>query len=106
MDQSKSAAGAAGVLLACVFVVSSAFAGEPDTRVRTEDIMFQDLKLTTTAGVDALYQRIHSAAQRVCAESGQSNLAASASAKCTKDSVARAIKEIDLPPLTAFAANR
>jgi UrcA family protein len=106
MHESKSAAGAAGVLLACVFVVSSAFADEPDTRVRTEDIMFQDLNLTTTAGVDALYQRIHSAAQRVCTDSGQSNLDASVSAKCSKDSLARAIKEIDLPALTAFAADR
>ena len=105
MNQSKSA-GAAGALLACVFVVSSAFAGEPDTRVRTEDIMFQDLNLTTTAGVDALYKRVHSAAERVCADSGQSNLDASASAKCTKDSLARAIKDIDLPALTVFAANR
>jgi UrcA family protein len=65
MDQSKSAAGAAGVLLACVFGVSSAFAAEPNTRVRTEDILFQDLNLTTTAGVDALYRRIYSAADRV-----------------------------------------
>jgi UrcA family protein len=104
--KSKSVAAAAAVLLACVFVVSSAFAGEPDTRVRMEDIIFQDLNLTTTAGVDALYQRIHSAAQRVCADSGQSPLAASASAKCAKDSLARAIKEIDMPALTAFAANR
>jgi UrcA family protein len=106
MNNSKSVAGAAGVLLACVSVLSSAFAAEPDTRVRTEDILFQDLNLTTTAGVDALYRRIHSAAERVCSESGQSNLAELASAKCTKDSLARAIKEIDLPALTAFAANR
>jgi hypothetical protein len=42
----------------------------------------------------------------VCTDSGQSNVAASASAKCTKDSLARAIKEINLPALTAFAANR
>ena len=42
---SQRAPPAVGVLLACVFVVSSAFAGEPDTRVRTEDIMFQDLNL-------------------------------------------------------------
>jgi UrcA family protein len=106
MDHSKSVAGTAGVLLACVFVVSSAFAVEPDPRVRTEDILFQDLNLTTTAGVDALYRRVHSAAERVCTDSGQSNVAASASAKCTKDSLARAIKEINLPALTAFAANR
>ena len=103
---SADAAGAAGVSLACVFVVSSAFAVEPDTRVRTEDILFQDLNLTTTAGVDALYRRIHSAAERVCTDSGQSNLAESASAKCTKDAEARAIKEINLPALTLVAANR
>ena len=94
------------MLLAWVFVVSSAFAGEPDAQVRTEDIKFQDLNLTTTAGVEVLYQRVHSAAQRVCADSGQSNLAASALAKCTKDAEARAIKEIYLPALTVFAANR
>jgi len=70
MDQSKSLAGAAGVLLACVFVVSSAFAAEPDTHVRTENVMFQDLNLAHAAGVDALYKRIHAAAQRVCAASG------------------------------------
>jgi len=102
MDQSKSVAGAAGVLLACVFVVSSALAAEPDTRVRTEDISFQDLNLTTTAGVEALYQHIHSAAERVCTNSGQSNLAESASAMCTKDSLARAVKEIDLPALNGI----
>ena len=90
MDQPKSVAGAAGVLLAYVFVVSSAFAVEPDTRVRTEDILFQDLNLTTTAGVDALYRRIHSAAERVCNDSGQSNLAQSASAKCCLTRIPRA----------------
>jgi UrcA family protein len=107
MDDSKSVAGAAAVLLACVFTVSGAFAGEPGGQVRMEDIMFQDLNLTSTAGVDALYQRIHAAAQRVCAVSGQTELgAASASATCTKDAEARAIEKINLPALTAFAANR
>jgi UrcA family protein len=106
MDHSKSVAGAAA-LLACVFAVSSASAGEPDSQVRMEDVMFQDLNLTTTAGVDALYQRVHAAAQRVCAVSGQAELgAASASAKCTKDAEARAIDKINLPALTTFAANR
>lgn len=86
MDQSKSVAGAAATLLACVFVVSSALAGEPDGQVRTEDIKVQDLNLATAAGVDALYQRIHLAAARVCAVSEQPELgAASASAKCSKD---------------------
>jgi UrcA family protein len=97
------------VLLACVFVVSSAFAAEPDGKVRTENVKFQDLNLYSAAGVDALYKRIHAAAQCVCAVSGPPELAAfdgRASAKCTKDAEARAIEKIDLPALTAFAANR
>jgi UrcA family protein len=107
MDQSKSVAGAAAMLVACVFAVSSALAGEPDTQVRMEDIAFQDLNLATTAGVDALYKRIHAAAQHVCAVSGPPDLgAASALAKCSKDAEARAIKKINLPALTAFGANR
>ena len=68
MDQSKSAAGAAALLLACVFAVSTAFADAPDGQVRIEDIKFQDLNLATTAGVDALDKRIHAAALRVCAD--------------------------------------
>jgi UrcA family protein len=107
MDHSKSVAGAAAMLVACVFALSSASASESDGQVRMEDIKFQDLNLTTTAGVDALYQRIRAAAQRVCAVSDQAEHgASSASAKCTKDAEARAIDKINLPALTAFAANR
>jgi UrcA family protein len=109
MGHSKSVAGAAGVLLACVFVVSSAFAAEPDTQVRTETVIFQDLNLAHAAGVAALYKRIHAAAQRVCAVSGPIELVfynSRASAKCTKDAEARAIEKINLPALTTLAANR
>lgn len=107
MDHSKNAAGAVSVLLACAFAASPVLAGEPERQVRMEDITFQDLNLTTTPGLDALYLRIHAAAQRVCANTEQSNLgAASVSGKCSKDAEARAIETINLPALTAFAANR
>jgi UrcA family protein len=125
MDLSKSVAGAAALSLACVFVLSSAFAGEPDGQVRKETVVstalagepddqarketvsFQDLNLDATVGVDALYKRIHAAAERVCGVSGEPKLAAaSASAKCSEDAKARAIEKINLPALTAFAANR
>jgi UrcA family protein len=106
MDQSKSAACAAATL-ACVFAVSGAIAGEVDPQVRTEDIMFQDLNLTTNAGINALYDRIHSAALRVCAVSGQPERSdASGSANCSKKAETRAIEKLNLPALTAFAANR
>jgi UrcA family protein len=109
MDNSKSVAGAAAMLLACVFLLSSALAAEPEGQVRREDVKFQDLNLDTAAGVDALYKRIHAAAQRVCAVHAQEYLGSfsgRASANCTKDAEARAIKEINLPALTLFAANR
>ena len=106
MDQLKSATGAAAMLVACAFAASSAFAVESTGEVRMEDITFQDLNLATTAGVGALYQRIRAAAQRVCAVSGQTELDALASAKCSKEAQARAIEKVNLPALTAFAANR
>jgi UrcA family protein len=107
MDQSKRVAGAAAMFLGCGFVVSSALAAGADPQVRTEDIKFQDLNLDTTAGVEALYQRIHAAAERVCAHPAEPKLgAASASEKCTNGAAARAIKDVNVPALTAFAANR
>ena len=107
MDKFKSAARAATLVLACTFTAASAFAGEATGQVRMEDVGFQDLNLTTTAGVDTLYKRIHAAAQRVCSAPESPELgAASASAKCTKDAESRVIDEMNLPALTAFAANR
>jgi UrcA family protein len=106
MEKSMSAACAAATV-ACVFAVSSAVAGEPDPQGRMEDITFQDLNITSTAGIDALYKRIHAAALRVCAVSGQPELGdASGSADCSKKAEIRAIEKLNLPALTAVAANR
>src|SRR5579872_3247052 len=107
MYHSNKTAGAAVMSLVCAFTAFSALADERDGQVRTEDIMFHDLNLSTTAGVDTLYRRIHQAAERVCSVSGEPKLdAASASGKCTREAVTRAVEELDLPALTAFAANR
>lgn len=103
MDESKSVAGAAAMLLACLFVVSSAVAREPSDQMRSETVKFQDLNVTAAAGVDTLYNRIHSAAQRVCSMSGQHGLGgASASATCAKEAQDRAIEKVNLPALTAY----
>ena len=53
------------MLLACAVIVSSAFA---DDQVRSETVKFADLNVTTPAGAEALYTRIHAAAKRVCPE--------------------------------------
>jgi len=107
MDRSKIAAGAAATLVTCAFVVSVALAGEPGAQVRTQSVGFQDLNLASTSGVNVLNKRIHSAAERVCAVSGEPKLgAASSSEKCTKEAVAGAIEKLDLRALTALAINR
>jgi UrcA family protein len=86
------------MLLACVLVVSSAFA---DDQVRSETVKFQDLNAGTPAGAEALYRRIHAAARHVCFQPGPyvEQLRESA---CVKGAEARAIQKVNLPMLTAY----
>jgi len=82
---------------------SSAFAGEPGDQVRSQTVKFADLNTGTPAGVEALYKRIHFAAQDVCSVSGTRDLgSAMSAATCAKESEARAIKRVNLPSLTAY----
>jgi UrcA family protein len=85
------------MLLACVLVVSNAFA---DEQVRTETVKFQDLNVSTSAGVETLYNRIHAAAKRVCISSGA--WAAINDLRCATKAEAEAVVKLDLPPLTAY----
>jgi UrcA family protein len=84
------------MLLACMWIASSAFAEE----FRTETVKFQDLNVDTPAGVQALYGRIHSAARRVCSESDP--LLQVGSAACARKAEADAIASLKLPQLTAY----
>jgi UrcA family protein len=78
-------------------VVSTANANE---QVRTETVKFDDLNVDTPSGAQALYTRIHWAAQRVCSETDPiQQLAAKA---CVRKAEARAIEKLSLPQLTAF----
>jgi UrcA family protein len=87
---------AMATLLACVLVASNAHAGDPP---RSETVKFADLDLATSAGVEALYERIHRAAGRVCQDPGA---IVPAIAECTKDAENRAIGKVNVPLLTAF----
>jgi UrcA family protein len=84
------------LLLTCVGV-SIAHATE---QVRSETVKFQDLNVDTASGAQALYDRIHSAAKRVCSESDPFQQMAAAS--CTRKAEARAIEKLSLPQLTAL----
>ena len=85
------------MLLACVLVVSNAFA---DEQFRTETIKFHDLSVGTSAGAAALYNRIHAAAKSVCVSSGvwaQINESA-----CARKAEAQTVEKLNLPLLTAY----
>ena len=87
----------AAMLLACVWAVSTAFAGE---QLRSETVKFQDLNVSTPEGVQALYGRIHAAARRVCSSSDP--IQQFGAADCAKKAEAKAIETVNLPQLTAF----
>ena len=81
--------------LACVLVAFNAHAGD----VRSETVKFADLNLGTPSGVQALYKRIHEAAERVCEQPpGQSQAVKACAAKAESD----AISKVNVPLLTAF----
>jgi len=89
----------AAMLLACVWAVSTAFAGE---QVRSETVKFSDLNVSTPEGVQALYGRIHAAAWRVCTRSSADPIMQMGARGCARDAEAKAIGSLNLPQLTAF----
>ena len=91
-------ASCAALLLAGVLGISNAVA---DDQVRTETVKFEDLNVGTPAGVQALYRRIHSAAQRVCSQPAQ-RLVQPDEVICTKSAEAKAIEMVNVPSLTAY----
>jgi len=94
----RSLAFSTAMLLACVWAVSTAFAGDA---LRSQTVKFQDLDVNTPKGVQALYERIHAAAWQVCSSNGDPIEQLGARA-CAKKAEAKAIETVNLPQLTAF----
>jgi len=88
---------AIAMLLASVLATPNAFAGDA---ARSETVKFQDLNVDTPAGVETLYNRIHAAARRVCAESDP--VASQGVGNCIRKAEGKAISDLNLPGLTAF----
>ena len=86
---------ASAMLLASALVASNAHAGD---KPRSETVKFADLDLSTPAGAEALFVRIHKAALRVCNEPGE----LSVTVACMNDTERKAIKKVNSPLLTAF----
>jgi UrcA family protein len=85
----------AAMCLACALIAFSAHADD----VRSETVKFGDLNLTTQAGVEALYGRIHAAARRVC-EPPAGELAGVS--RCMTKAESGAIGQVNIPLLSAF----
>ena len=92
------------VSLALASTVLLAFAAAStvpaNEQVRGETVKFADLNVDSPAGVQALYDRIHAAAKRVCSDSDP--LQQLAAGSCARKAEARAIDKLNLPQLTAF----
>src|SRR5215472_19021442 len=86
---------ATAMWLACALIASSAHAND----ARSETVKFADLNVSSSAGVEALYRRIHAAAWRVCEQpSGEME----AVRKCVAKAEGDAISKVNLPLLTAL----
>ena len=99
----------AGFALAGACSAASARAQAPslDDRVREEHVSFSDLDLTRPAGAKTLMSRLHGAANDVCGrwEESVEPSARAAVTACVRAAVARAVKQVDQPELTALLDN-
>lgn len=89
---------AAAALLACVWAISTAFAGE---QIRSETVKFPDLDMNTSEGVQTLYSRIHAAAWRVCTTASSDPVVRIGARDCARKAEVKAIESLNLPQLTA-----
>jgi UrcA family protein len=87
---------AAAMWLACGLVASNAHAGD---EARSETVKFADLDLSSPAGVEALYGRIHAAARRVCDQPPGEQAGVG---RCMRKTEGEAIGKVNVPLLTAF----
>jgi UrcA family protein len=92
----------AAALCASMLIGASAFADNSINPVPAETVKFGELNLNSSAGVAALYARIHAAALRVCT-SGSRDLSRYREEKiCVKDAEARAVKDVNVDGVTAY----
>jgi UrcA family protein len=98
----------AAVVLTAGLVVIPAFASDPRDSAASEVVKFRDLNLGTSAGIATLYERIHAASQHVCGaeDAGKDLNGQSVRQVCAKDAEARAVAQVNVPALTAYAEEK
>jgi UrcA family protein len=95
--------------LAVVGVVASvgSFAATPGVDAPSVAVRYDDLNLSTTAGVDALYRRISVAARDVCPDIHSRDIHAVLAARhCQSAAISKAVSEVNNPSLAMLHAAR
>ena len=90
---------------AALTVATASFAAAPSVAPPTVSVRFDDLNLTTTAGVNSLYRRISAAARQVCPDVYSRDLAVvAAGERCQASAVSQAVRELNNPQLALVHA--
>jgi UrcA family protein len=95
--------------LALVGVVASvaSFAGTSNVDTSSVSVRYDDLNLSTTAGINALYRRISSAARDVCPDVySRDTQVVLAGQRCQTAAIARAVSQVNNPSLAMLHAAR
>ena len=98
---------AAFALAASVFGSSAAIAGNFRDTTVIQRVRYNDLDLTREAGAQTLYQRIKSAAQRVCTPlNGRQLVDHMNQHGCVTSAIEQAVKQVNEPMLTRYYLTR
>ena len=103
----RTACAAAFLMLAAVAMADPPLAQSPG-EARVTSISLADLDLTTEQGTRVARQRVTAAAQRLCWQLGDSTRTSNRStvSACVRDTIAEAMKAIELPQVAALNSKR
>jgi UrcA family protein len=94
-------------LAASAFGPAAAVAADSDDTTIIQHVSYSDLDLTREAGAQTLYQRINSAAQRVCSPLNGRQLVEHMNQRgCVTSAVERAVRHVNEPMLTRYYLTR
>ena len=98
---------AVAAAFAALTVASTSFAAPPGSDPPSVAVRYNDLNLSTAAGVNALYHRISIAARAVCPDVYSRDLQVVAAAeRCHADAVAHAVSDLHNTQLALLHASR
>jgi UrcA family protein len=90
---------------AALTVATTSFAGAPSADPPTVAVRYDDLNLSTPAGVNALYHRISVAARQVCPDVFSRDMGVvAAGERCQASAVAHAVRDVNNPQLALVHA--